>query len=289
VNESQVAPFWPTLQHAIGCTLRLPLSRVTSNLVSNLGALDTETAREFVADERGSIRERLGIYNRQYWFRLFSVMQQEFPILAHLLGYWEFNGWAAQFLQFSPPRTADIGDIGNGFVEFLRLEVPRRNKTLTPNLTLISQAADVDEAYRRIIRAPPVVAWRPSPTDVLRIAKSSLQAAANLAFVKEDWPLVELRDAFEPDSKGPIDVRPLNAPKHWAIMRVTHGMGRVQLQPDEYELFVAIQNRPLSTVLAELQRQTSSEDIPTLSIQVNHWLTRSMKLGFWTGLKEPHT
>src|SRR6185369_5281152 len=30
--------------------------------------------------------DRLGIYNQQYWFRLITIMQQEYPSAAHLIG-----------------------------------------------------------------------------------------------------------------------------------------------------------------------------------------------------------
>ncbi len=282
--------FWPSLQQLLGGVVRHPLTRATGTLTSNLGTLAGDIERAYVSDERADCHERLAVYNRQYWFRLFSVMQQEFPLVAHLLGYWEFNGWASDFLDVSPPRSVDVAGIGDGFVDFVRTGAPRRLEGHTPSLALLLQAVDVDEAFRQIFRAPPVNAWQPDPSEAVRLAQASLRAAPNLAFVREDWPLVELRDAFAPDDEGPsAPFDALRHPNHWALRRTVSGMGRVLLEVAEYDLFVAIQTRPLHKALAELQSRTPIDELSALSSRVNQWLTRSMKLGFWVGVGEPES
>lgn len=54
--------------------------------------------------EQGHISavERLGTYNRGYWFRLFTILQDEFPTLIKLINYNEFNRLAQEYLQVFP-------------------------------------------------------------------------------------------------------------------------------------------------------------------------------------------
>ena len=40
--------------------------------------------------------ETLSIYNEQYWFRLLTVLQEEMPVMRHLLGIKEFNRFASR-------------------------------------------------------------------------------------------------------------------------------------------------------------------------------------------------
>src|ERR1700722_17761763 len=35
--------------------------------------------------------ERIQIYNQQYWWRLFTILHNDFPLLVRLFGYRDFN------------------------------------------------------------------------------------------------------------------------------------------------------------------------------------------------------
>lgn len=288
MNELGTESFWPVMQRCIGEVLRHPLSRGSGTLCSSVEAIATPFQHEFVSDARADASERLAIYNRQYWFRLFSVMQQEFPLVAHLLGHWEFNAWVSDYLESAPPTAIDIAGSGDGFVEFVRTESQRRIQSPAPSIPLVQQAAEIDEAFRRIFRAPAVTPWRPDPSETARLGQVRLRAASNIAFVREEWPLVELREALDPDDECPFTpFEPLALANHWAVIRTLSGVGRVALEDAEYALFKAIQRVPLHAALPAMEVDLSESDRSRLPSRVNAWLARSTKLGFWCGLGGP--
>src|SRR6185436_18864497 len=97
--------------------LRTPLDRSSGTLSATPSAYDPLVRA--VDGPRGSASERLAVYNRQYWFRLFRVMQGCFPLTTRLLGHWTFNGHAGRFLLEHAPHGWDIEQASEGFVTWL--------------------------------------------------------------------------------------------------------------------------------------------------------------------------
>src|SRR5512147_295330 len=46
--------------------------------------------------------ERLEVYNRQYWFRLFETLNNDFPALIKLVGKARFRGLAESYINDCP-------------------------------------------------------------------------------------------------------------------------------------------------------------------------------------------
>jgi len=63
--------------------------------------------------------ERIEIYNQQYWYRLLTVMQEEYPCVRHLLGIEEFNGLIEEYLTLFPSSSFSLNQLGEQFVHFL--------------------------------------------------------------------------------------------------------------------------------------------------------------------------
>ena len=86
-----------------------------------------------VADEAGAfIRpndrltsfERLEIYNRQYWFRLFSSFEEDFPGLKSVVGSRKFQTLMRAYLEAHPSRSFTLRNLGSSLVDWLK-ENPR--------------------------------------------------------------------------------------------------------------------------------------------------------------------
>lgn len=89
-----------------------------------------------VADEAGAfIRpndrltsfERLEIYNRQYWFRLFSSFEEDFPGLKSVVGSRRFQSLMRAYLEAHPSRSFTLRNLGSSLVEWLK-ENPQYTK-----------------------------------------------------------------------------------------------------------------------------------------------------------------
>jgi hypothetical protein len=64
--------------------------------------------------------ERLEIYNRQYWFRLFSSMAEDFSGLRSLLGDRRFDAMCKAYLVDCPSRSFTLRNLGSQLESWLR-------------------------------------------------------------------------------------------------------------------------------------------------------------------------
>lgn len=98
--------------------------------------------------------QRIGIYNQQYWWRLFVLLQEYYPTLLRLFGYRDFNEKIAEpyFLRY-PPADWFLPNIAYMLPQWVCESYRERD------YELILQISQVDEAYERIFHAsthPPI-------------------------------------------------------------------------------------------------------------------------------------
>ncbi|MBM4363745.1 MAG: putative DNA-binding domain-containing protein, partial [Deltaproteobacteria bacterium] len=112
---TQAAPPWlRELQAELGGLLRQPLVIRSGQLVVDPGGYGERILTEI--REHGASRVgRLGVYHRQYWYRLLSIVHEQYPTVTALLGAFVTNLAAARFLSEHPPRGAEIDDAVRGF------------------------------------------------------------------------------------------------------------------------------------------------------------------------------
>ena len=60
--------------------------------------------------------ERLEIYNRQYWFRLFSSFEEDFPGLQAVLGKKKFQELMRAYLEANPSTSFSLRDLGSKLI-----------------------------------------------------------------------------------------------------------------------------------------------------------------------------
>lgn len=69
--------------------------------------------------------ERIGIYHQQYWWRLLSVLHENFPLLTRVLGYSTFNQkMAIPFLLDHPPKDFALCRLGEKLPAWIREKFP---------------------------------------------------------------------------------------------------------------------------------------------------------------------
>jgi hypothetical protein len=69
-------------------------------------------ARFIKPNDRLTSFERLEIYNRQYWFRLFSSMTEDFPGVRSVLGEKRFDAMCKAYLMDCPSRSFTLRNLG---------------------------------------------------------------------------------------------------------------------------------------------------------------------------------
>ena len=77
-------------------------------------------ARFIKPNDRLTSFERLEIYNRQYWFRLFSSMTEDFPGVRSVLGEKRFDAMCKAYLMDCPSRSFTLRNLGAKLEPWLR-------------------------------------------------------------------------------------------------------------------------------------------------------------------------
>lgn len=269
-------PSWlADLQARFGDAITHPLSRATGTLEATPAAYDPALVTSTSA-------ARLAVYNRQYWFRLFDVLQSAYPLTMRLTGAWSFNTMAASFLEASPPRGWDVDRATDGFERF----VERTNEP-----PVIVEAARLDAAWLRVFRAPRTTPFRPTNEDAPRLPGSRLVSSPALALVEEHFALAALRrQILRERGESKLDA-PAALPKGrtWAIVRREAGTFELALEPREAELHALLRSRSVGDALAMLEARCSDDERAELPANARRWLARSVENDFWVGLDQSQT
>lgn len=87
-------------------------------------------------------RQRIALYQQQYWFRLFVLLQDRYPSLCRLFGYAFFNRhFCEPYLLKYPPGSAALFLEGQTLVKWIESEYTE------PDKERIVQLAEIDNAY----------------------------------------------------------------------------------------------------------------------------------------------
>jgi hypothetical protein len=282
------------LQHQFTDILLMPLDRSAGTLRATVEAYPLDLSSRVVADAKGSGGSRLAIYHRQYWYRLFGVLQREFPLVTGLLGPWHFNGLASAFLRQHPPRGHDLGHAGIGFAEFLAASVPdgipRGDTDILPPAAVL-EAIALDGQFLTVSTAPVEDTLRLAVTDLPRLRQSKLRPSRAVALVAETWPLLQLRRQL---CAHPTD-RPVALPdKHrdgrhyWILRRSSRGLHLERIDETQATLLRLLHAHPLQRALALFEDSCGYDEggMATSIAIAERWLAHGIEHGFWTGIEE---
>jgi len=279
------APDWlAALQDRFGAVLRTPLDRATGTLTADLRAYDPAAVCDARDAHNAAAAERLAVYNRQYWFRLFGVMQTSSPLAARLLGHWRFNDYAARFLLAHPPRHWALDRVPDGFAPFLAEAVDPRD----PARDVLVEAAQVDASWRELFRAPAVAPFRPTAADAARLLDARLAPSPATALVAEHFPLLELRaELVSTPGEAPVPAPGrLPQPRWWMLLREPDGVRQLPLAPLEGELLELLARHTVREALARLEVACTDAERAELPAHARRWLARGVERGFWEGFAE---
>ena len=93
--------------------------------------------------------QRIELYNQQYWWRLLNTMQEGFPLVTRLFGFYEFNHViAVPYLVKYPPRHWSLSFLGDRLSRWATEEYTADDKSLIIN------AIELDWAFNFSFIAP---------------------------------------------------------------------------------------------------------------------------------------
>jgi hypothetical protein len=111
-----------TMQRAVARAVMQPLtpSEHMQRTAPSGGKMSAYAARFIKPNDRLTSFERLEIYNRQYWFRLLSCMNEDFPGLRAILGGPQFEKMSTAYICDCPSRSFTLRNLGAQLETWLR-------------------------------------------------------------------------------------------------------------------------------------------------------------------------
>jgi len=135
--------------------------------------------------------ERIQIYNQQYWWRLLTILQDDFPLVTRLFGYHEFNQTIAfPYLVKYPPSHWSLEYLGKSLTKWIDECYSADDKELILNASI------VDHAYRQSFFAAKNQPIRFDLEDREVFSKKILSLQPHVHLFSLDYDLFSFRDAL---------------------------------------------------------------------------------------------
>jgi hypothetical protein len=282
MSESRAPDWLGDFQAHFGAVLREPLGRASGTLTARMDRYVPEAVNEVRDAANARSAARLAVYNRQYWFRLFGVMQTAFPLTARLLGAWRFNALAEEFLHAHPPRTWTLDHAPDGFEDVLPMLLGD-----DPARDVIGEAARLDARWRALFHAPDVTPFRPGPDDAARLPDARLVPSPRVTLWCEHSALLALRLGLPPGLERPLALPPVHrAPAWFALCAEPNGIRVLPLDPLEGALLALLARHTVRDALARLEAECPVAERAMLPANTQRWLAQSVARGFWAGFAD---
>lgn len=108
------------------------------------GTLNQKEAEAFIKpNDRLTSFERLEIYNRQYWFRLYTSFEEDFPGLKAILGRQKFETLMRDYLTECPSESFTLRNLGSRLASWLN----QHPSYIEPHTTLALDMVHIEWAH----------------------------------------------------------------------------------------------------------------------------------------------
>ena len=204
-----------------------------------------QVAASFIApNSQLSAFERLEIYNRQYWFRLYSCFEEDFPGLMAIVGRKKFDALMRAYLTEIPSTSFSLRNLGSQLEGWLR-EHP---EFLEPRTELALDMVRIEWAHIEAFdsAAEPLL----DPDDLASVNEDShLRMQPYLRLLKLHYPVDDLIIEVRSES-GSSDSSSNNA----SAARKRRTVHRVaQMEPEE--IYLAVHRHENSVYYKQLGRE----------------------------------
>jgi hypothetical protein len=252
------------IQRRMAAAVMHPLTRAeTMPRRRRDGASNQREAKAIIRpNDRLTSFERLEIYNRQYWFRLYDCFEEDFPGLLAIVGRAKFDALTRAYLTDCPSQSFTLRNLGSRLeawltqhrefiaphpilaLDMVRLEwahIEAFDEEQRPRLGPKAFAAISENSILRLQPYLRLLALRYPVDDLLlqvRNEDGSAASAANSASVAHRRRHVRRVAALAPK------------PIHLAVHRLENSIWYKPLSPEEFALLSALQSgEPLGKAL----------------------------------------
>ncbi len=266
------------LQKAFGHSIATPFAfGALDGVECQVNRYDSLAVSQMVG--RGSLSgvERLAVYNQQYWFRLLTVMQEEYPLLERIVGVREFNKLVTDYLGAHPSKSPSLRHLSDGFVDFLASDAAgvygTKMNIQTARLEyLYIHAFDAEEL------APLTFATIEQAEEVM---SNPLRFQPHLGFCQCDWALVEARRTVRKNSEIK-SIIPEENTEHWAVFRGKNGVSSHQLSQLQWPLIQALSGgQPFAEACETVAATMERDDLEEFSSEIQSWFATWAAMGWF--------
>ncbi len=262
----EVPAWWTELQADFGAWLRARPDLATC----------PDTLVNAISPGPPASREaRLALYRDQRDARLLGVLAATFPRLRRALGAAAMERLSRAQLDHIERLPDDLADLGVGLHGALMAALDGLAGPLSaalpapsPPAALLREAASLDEAERRALRAP-------APRSAAGALKDpNLRAwplAVGCSLLRVSWS-----GLLEP---GPFEALP--RPRHVVVARTTEGVAFTEVDPVSARLLSRATRAPLGEIRAAILATCPPHLAAALSDRLNATATRAASDGWW--------
>ena len=245
-------------------------------------------------NDRLASTERLAIYSRSYWFRLFDCLHDDFPGLRSVLGAKKFHAFARAYLAQYPSSSWTLRNLGSRLVQFIE-EQPEWTAPRTAIARDIAsfewaQVLAFDEARNEPLQGDNLLGSNP---DELRLGLQPFVVFLEVSHAVDDYFMAaRTRDSgMRSEASNTLDHAPKRAAvkrlplpkkqKLWlAVHRCDTDLYFKRITREAYLLFTALQaGQTVSTALeTALQDADPGED---WAAHVKEWFHNAASLGWF--------
>jgi hypothetical protein len=243
----------------------------------------SDRLRQKLDSSSGTLRSRhqadsgWASYNRQYYFRLFQCLQQAYPRVAALLGYWRFNHIVQDYLAEFPPQHFDLAQIGQQLPAYLAHRLGEEARAL-------EQAARIDQAFEQVFLAPQLLPFSITQSQE-DPAQLRLLPGHHWRIIVQDWPLLDGRVfAAAAETEGPCSLPPRlsSGPEFWLLLRTQdHSISEILLSPLQAEFYTLLSDMTLGEALQKIELTAEQFSGEELAAQIQNWLALSVAWQLW--------
>lgn len=233
-------------------------------------------------------------YNRQFWFRIFSILHQELPLTCDVMGHWHFNRLVLKSFSLDQQRALQFPKSANGissfFFQCLRQKIEHDRSLLSELAPMVIESLEFDECYLRIFSATDSVMKSDASDSALLETDESIETCQLVAkrhwgIVRETWNLSERFARIKQPEKtesNDFDNQALKALPEQRFILMAASMTSVQWVPIEsaraifYEMLTRL---PVAAAIDALLTQFTGPDFEQKAAT---WLSESFEMGLWS-------
>lgn len=262
------------LQEGFGQAIRTPFSFATGKFAFQKERYPEAMASAIRPRPPQSGLDRLSVYNEQYWFRLLTILQTDFPLLAAALGLWEFNQLATDYLGQYPSRRPFLDYVPDPMPAYM-LAHPKYGGLQWQQITAI------DMAFLKAFSEPSLPALSPgalSAEEMGALENRSLKFQPFVTLIEEDWDLMAKRASLDEDANESLPSITFEETKgYWVIYRQNDVVEWQSIHPLHFRLLKNLQaGFPLGEACERTATDLSEADQAVLASGIGEWFS------FWS-------